>query len=277
MNWGDIIGLVFILAALIGIIWTMFGTRAPSPDTPPISRLGALLCGLLAAAALGSSVQSAAPGWPSGLASGTGVGILFAFATLLPANWKSVAIDGLALVFGVTGVVVTVSIYFQPLLSCTPADVGQRAFGFLAIAVALVVGGAFAWTKGIFRLSKLGPTLLAVFGALEIVEFLSSPLGVSLVVLGIAGWLVALVAALALGFAASIWPNLVIGLGAAMVAIGSVIGTVSGSATNLCLPGSDVSGLAPLIGFAGLYFAVLAVVTFARARSAKKSEVSSTE
>lgn len=257
MNWGHIIGVVVILAALVGIIWMMVGTKDPSTDTPPISRRGTFLSGLLAAAALGVAVQGVANGWGSGLISGACVGVLFAVVTLLPGDWKYTTVDGLALVFGVTGLIVTVGAYFQPQLSCTPADVGQRALGFVAVAVALVVGGALSWWKGIFSLSKLGATLLAVFGALEIVEFLSSPLGVSLVDLGVAGWVVALVAALALGFAASIWPNLVIGLGSAMVAVGSVIGAVSGSANKLCMPGPDILGLAPLIGFAGLYFGAL--------------------
>jgi hypothetical protein len=136
--------------------------------------------------------------------------------------------------------------------------------------VALIVGGALSWARGIFRLSKVGPTLLAVFGALEIVEFLSSPLGVPLVDLGIGGWLVALVAALALGFAASLWPNLVIGLGGAMVAIGSVVGTVAGSAGKPCLPGPDIAGLAPLIGMLVFYFGLRAVLGAVARRNAKK-------
>jgi hypothetical protein len=166
-----------------------------------------------------------------------------------------------------------VGAYFQPQASCTPADIGQRALGFLAVVLALLLGAAFSWWAGVFRLSRLGPTLLAVFGAIVIVEFLSSPLGVSLAVLGFNGWLVAIVAAIALGFAASIWPNLVIGLGGAMVAVGSVIGTVSGSANQLCLPGPDISGLAPLVAFIALYFGVVLMMSTVSRRTKSKLSV----
>ena len=73
----DLIAGVLIIVLLGAIIRFMVRPQRPSPDTASISTLGTLLNGLLAAAALGVTVQGVANGWGSGLTSGAVVGLLF--------------------------------------------------------------------------------------------------------------------------------------------------------------------------------------------------------
>lgn len=246
----DLIAGVLIIVLLGAIIRFMVRPQKPSPDTASISTLGTFLNGLLAAAALGVSVQGVANGWGAGLTSGAVVGLLFGLLSGA-GPWKDVGISLISGFIGAFALVVTIGSYFSPQGVCTPAEVGQRVLGFVLVALAFVAGGAVSWFRGFYSLRKLGSTLLAAFGALEVAEFLSSPLGVALVQLGVTGWVVSLVAALALGFGASIWPELVIGVAGATVALGGVIGTAAGSAN--CLPGADISALAPFIGFGAVY------------------------
>jgi hypothetical protein len=253
MGWTDIAGVVLVLVVLVAIIRIMVTGPSTREEGAPKGRvrtfLGAtFLQGLLAGVGLGTGLIEAGQGavnpWLTGVVAGAGAALLF------------VALSRIALfsgLFGAIGIIVTVSEYFDAPAACSPADVGQRVLGLLVVAVALVLGGMVAWFRGFFSLTKLGATVLAVFGALEVTDFLSSPLGVALVDLGVTAWLIALVAAFALGFAASIWPELVITVAAIAVVAGSIVGTVSGSANALCLPGPDIAGLAPLLGYVGVY------------------------
>ncbi|PZU40787.1 MAG: hypothetical protein DI573_02880 [Microbacterium sp.] len=105
--------------------------------------------------------------------------------------------------------------------------------------------------------------LLAAFGALQVVEFLSSPLGVALVDIGSMGWVVALAAAFALGFGVLIWPQFMIAVASIAVVAGSLFGTTAGNAT--CRSGADVSALGPTAGFVILF--LLARVGMKRPRA----------
>jgi len=268
MTWTSIAGLLLIAVTLIGIIWFMLRGGALSPDEPrdpavgKFSR-GAFLQGLLAGVALGSGIQNAAQGstnpWITGITCGAAVAILFALLSGT-GEFKELAINVLSGLFGAIGLIVTVSEDFQPSASCSPADIGQRVLGLLVIAIALVIGGAIAWVGGLFAFKNLGATILALFGALEVVDFLSSPIGLALVDLGVSALVISLVAAFAFGFAASIWPQFTITIASLVVVAGGVIGTVSGSANTLCMPGTDISGVAPLIGYIAFYFGLRRII-----------------
>jgi hypothetical protein len=261
MGWTDIAGVVLVLVVLVAIIRIMVTGPSTREEGAPKGRvrtfLGAtFLQGLLAGVGLGTGLIEAGQGavnpWLTGVVAGAGAALLFVALSRL-SGFADVGIALFSGLFGAIGIIVTVSEYFDAPAACSPADVGQRVLGLLVVAVALVLGGMVAWFRGFFSLTKLGATVLAVFGALEVTDFLSSPLGVALVDLGVTAWLIALVAAFALGFAASIWPELVITVAAIAVVAGSIVGTVSGSANALCLPGPDIAGLAPLLGYVGVY------------------------
>lgn len=259
------LGIILILVVLVGIFRFMFGKKSASPDgvkTPWIRRFfsSSFFNGLLSSVAIGALVhdssQSPANQWLIGITCGVVVAFLFGILEL-SGGGKELAFAGLPLIFGVIGLIVTVTSYFTPSGICTPADIGQRTLGFILVALALALGAALAWTRELFTLRKLGPTLLAAFGALQVVEFLSSPLGVALVDLGISGWIVALVAAFALGFAASIWPEFVMVVASIAIAAGSIVGAMSGSQNSLCMPGvTDISALAPFFGYVVAYVSI---------------------
>ena len=270
MGWTDLIGLALVLVILVGVLRVMFRSQKPSPDKVERPWLrsflsGTFLAGLLSAVAVGALVHDSSRGQSDGWAIGLVVGAVIAliFGPLSVAKkWDT---DGvltglLSAVFGAIGLIVTVSSYFTPQGVCTPADIGQRVLGFALVVVALVLGSTLAWTRSLFHLKNLGPSLLALFGVLQILDllvFLSNPLGVTLTGLGISGWLMTLVAAFAMGFATPIWPKFVLAVTGISVGAGAVYATSSGAATSLCVPGvADPSALGPLIG----YVAVFAVV-----------------
>ncbi len=242
-----------MIVVLVSIIIFMVRNPTPSADKAVIPKTSVFINGLLAAVAVGLVVENVAPTWIVGVAIGALVAFLYAMLSRTGSD-NSLAIGALSGLFGAVGLFITIGSYFSSPSGCAPADIGQRVLGLVLVCVAFLVGAALAGSRSLFRVDKIGPAILATFGALEIVQFLSSPLGVSLVDLGVTGWVVSLVAALAVGFAAPIWPELVIGVASLTVIVASVLGSVVGSAT--CLPGPDVTALAPIIGFVAVYFLV---------------------
>lgn len=286
MGWTDLIGMLLVLVVLLGIIRVMFRTRKPSADevkTPWMRSFfsSTFLAGLLSAVAVGAMVHDSARGQGGGWLLGVTLGacVAFLFAPLsFGGKWNS---DGLftallSALFGAIGLIVTVGTYFTPQGVCTPADVGQRALGFVVVAVALTLGAALAWTRGLFAIKNLGPSLLAVFGTLQVLDllvFLSNPLGLALTGLGLSAWTITLVTALALGFAASIWPELVLTVTGISVAAGAVYVMFSGTVNALCTPGvTDPTALAPLIGYVVVFAGIRLVL--ARVLGAKQESSS---
>lgn len=267
MGWTDLIGLVLILVVLVGIFRVMLRPDRPSTHEVKAPRLRAFFsttffAGLLSAVAVGALVhdttRSQGDRWLVGLMCGAAVAVLFGLLSF-GGKWNE---DGLftgllSALFGAIGLIVTVSSFFAPQGVCTPADIGQRVLGFLLVAVALVLGGALAWTRNLFALKYLGSALLAVFGTLQVLDlivFLSNPFGVSLAGLGVSGWAIALVAAFALGFAVSIWPDLVLTVTAIGVAAGAVYLAFTGTGSSSCVPGvADPTALGPLVGYVMVY------------------------
>jgi len=293
MGITDTIGLVLIAVVIFGIISMM--VRGPKSKEAKAAKKGkspwgwlsdvldtTFLAGLLSAAAVGSWVTSATSGpganWTAGIVCGAGVAILFALLSL-GGRWNE---DGLftktlSFIFGAIGIIVTVTSYFTPQGICTAPDIGQRVVGFLLVAVALVLGGAMAWARGLATL-KPSMSLLAVFGALAVVDVLvaiSNPLGTVVSGLGISGVTIGLVAAFALGFAASIWPSFTMGVAAIGVFAGSLYGAISG-AGSICTPGvTDASTMAPLLAYVGVYLIVKGLVgRFTGSKEKEKEEVS---
>lgn len=81
--------------------------------------------------------------------------------------------------------------------------------------------------------------------------FLSAALGVSLVSLPIAAWVVACIAAGLLGAMSALAPQFVIGLAAVVIGVASIgVGTVVG---DTCSAGPDFSDLSALARFAVVY------------------------
>lgn len=287
MGVTDLVALVLVLVVIIGIVRVMTRTQKPSADegkTPWLRQFfsSTFLAGLLSAVAVGAlahdSARGQGAGWLVGATLGACVGFLFALLSF-GGKWNS---DGLftgllSALFGIIGLIVTVSTYFTPQGVCTPADVGQRVLGFALVAVALTLGASLAWTRGLFAIRNFGPSLLAVFGTLQVLDiliFLSNPLGVTLAGIGLSGWTITLVAALALGFAASIWPELVLTVTGIAVAAGAVYVMFSGISNSLCTPGvTDPSAPSPLIGYVVAYVGMRLAVARVAGAPAKKESV----
>lgn len=265
MTWTDLVGPLLVLVALLAIFRIMLRRGGPSPDIGSSGIGGILgstfLAGLLIAVTLGGSLQALAGGsWLSGATVAAVVALLFAPLSG-GRGWAAPAVEVLSALFGVLGLILTITGYFAPQeASCTAEALGLRIAGLALVVVALLAGGIVASFKHIFMPMRFGAMTLAVLGTLEVVEFLSSPLGASVVDLGVTGWIVALGGALAFGFAAFLWPTLVIGVAGVVVALGGVLGGVSGSANASCLPGVDLTALVPLVAYV-VVFALLRRVT----------------
>ena len=278
MNWTDAVGLLLIAVILFAVIWVMI--RGPRSKEAKAAQQGkspwdwlsgvldtTFLAGLLSAAAVGTWVIDSGAGaganWTAGIVCGAGVAILFALLSL-GGKWNE---DGLftkllSFTFGAIGIIVTVASYFTPQGICTAPDIGQRVVGFLLVAAALILGGAMAWARGLATL-RPSMSLLAVFGALAVVDVLvaiSNPLGTVVTGLGINGVTIGMFVALALGFAASIWPEFMMGVAGLAVFGGSLYGAISG-AGSICTPGvTDASTTGPLLAYIVVYFAIRGLV-----------------
>lgn len=278
MNWTDTVGLLLIAVILFAIIWVM--VRGPKSKEAKAAQQGkspwgwlsgvldtTFLAGLLSAAAVGTWVINSGAGaganWTAGIVCGAGVAILFALLSL-GGKWNE---DGLftkllSFIFGAIGIIVTVASYFTPQGICTAPDIGQRVVGFLLVAAALILGGTMAWARGLATL-RPSMSLLAVFGALAVVDVLvaiSNPLGTVVTGLGINGITIALIAAFALGFAASIWPAFTMGVAGLAVFAGSLYGAISG-AGSICTPGvTDASTMGPLLAYIAVYLIIKGLV-----------------
>lgn len=271
MSWTDSVGLILIAVILFAIIRVMF--RGPKSKEAKAAQKGkwpwgwlrdaldtTFVAGLLSSTAVGTWVINSGAGaganWTAGIVCGTGVAILFALISM-GGKWNE---DGLftkllSFIFGAIGIIVTVASYFTPQGICTAPDIGQRVVGFLLVAAALILGRAMAWGRGLATL-KPSMSLLAVFGALAVVDVLvaiSNPLGTAVTGLGVNGITIGLVAAFALGFAASIWAAFTMGVAGLAVFAGSLYGAISG-AGSLCTPGvTDASTMGPILAYIALY------------------------
>lgn len=274
MIWTDTVGLILIAVVLFAIIRVMI--RGPKSQEAKAARKGkspwgglsdvldtTFLAGLLSAAAVGTSVINSGAGaganWTAGIVCGAAVAILFALLSV-GGRWNE---DGLftkllSFTFGAIGIIVTITSYFTPQGICTAPDIGQRVVGFLLVASALILGGVLAWARGIATL-KPSMSLLAVFGALAVVDVLvaiSNPLGSVVTGFGISGVTLGLIAAFALGFAASIWPAFTMGVAGFAVFAGALYGAISG-AGSICTPGvTDASTMGPLLAYLAVYLIV---------------------
>lgn len=249
----EILSAVLVIVTLGAIIGMMFRTRRPSADVAVRHRGGALPHGLLAAVALGLAVEGVAPGWSPGLITGAIVALLYAMLGAA-ADSSSLPIAVLSAVLGAVGLIATVGGYVSLVGQCTPTELWLRFAVILVVAGAMAVGILLSWVRSLLARPAAGSAVLAAFGALEIVEFLASPLGASLVDIGALGWVVGLTTAVAIGFAVSIWPELVIIVAGVAVVVAGLAGSIAGNAT--CLAGPEFSGLAPVIGFLAVYLVV---------------------
>lgn len=248
------IGAVLVLVVLSGIVWLMVQGAPPTKDVEANLNLGILLEGALAVVALDSAVATAGVSWTGRAIVGAVVGLMY-FPLLGTGQFQRVGSQVLSGLLGAVGLVTTAGTFLlNGTTDCGVSPLWQRAVTIVIIALTMVGGSTAAWWRGIFRF----PSLLAAFGALKITIFIASPLSVSFLGLSWPASTLSLIAAAAFGFAAGVWPRLVIGVGAvfvAVVAFGASV--VFGSACNT---GPQLQDLVPVAGYAGVYWILRALL-----------------
>lgn len=133
---------------------------------------------------------------------------------------------------------------------CTGVPLVWTLLGIAALAASAILGALGMLRKA--RRPRVG--LLELFAVVEILSFLASPLGVSLLNLGTwQGWVV-IAAAVVFGFLASVAPRMVVGLAAVAVGVASLgMGALVG---NACGPSAGGGGLLGLLVFIVAYVVV---------------------
>lgn len=195
----------FVAVLAVVVVRARGGVAASSPAGLALYRgpeaTAGVFAGLIGTLAVVQIATPAASG--SGAALGAGCGVLFALLSGRLAR----RIRGVLLgVLGVAGSVAAVVGVLTAGCSALPFPV--RLLTLLLVAIPAAITILAAALTGRLRLRSA----LAVFGVVEIVAFLSTPFGVSLVDTMAPAWMVACVAAGLLGAAAGVAPDLVIGL-----------------------------------------------------------------
>lgn len=253
----DVLGIAVALVAVVVILFLVTGAARPSHGA---SRTLPAMNGYRAPRTAG--------GWVSGFVAA----IAFAgYAPILGGNLSAATIGslvgvGFAIVTSVNSATLTRIVLriagmvgVPPALfaliaadSCSSYPVVWRLVVGAVLALAGAVGFITSFSRGAGSLHSP----LAMFGALRIIGFLASPLGVFVLDLPWYAWLLAPVLAAVLGFLAGWSPDFVIGLTAITVTLSSIsvlafVGAPCG--------GTSVDEFVVLIGFAVGYFIVRSV------------------
>lgn len=215
------IELLLVLVFLIGVLALMVPRlrsgrgasslavlrRYRSPD-----ELGGYLGGMLAALAVASFCTATGMLTATAVTVGALMGI--AWVIVRPVAFLRGVLAGST---GVLGIVGTVLGFFSD-AQCGNIALSARLASLAVLAVAAGIGAAIAGVTGRLRPSSA----LAGFAALEVLVFLSTPLGVSVMDTSGFGVVASVVIAAVFGFFAFLAPRVVMGLGAVAVGLTSV-------------------------------------------------------
>lgn len=247
----ETIGLLVIALSILAIIHFMFrGLRSPAGTAGGLfagfgstGSLGGFAGGLVASIAASTTLAATSAG--VGAAGSIGAALGVAYFILSRLRWTL----GIRIVSGTIGTagLIALIVFVITGSGCASVALWQR----LVIIGLVIVAGALGVVSSLFIGRPRLPSTLAAFGAVKIAVFLAAPLGVSLLALPVAAWVVAFAAAMLLGGLSAIAPQFVIGLAGAVIAVASLMsGTIYG---DTCTAGPDFSDLAALVGFAAVY------------------------
>ena len=247
----EIISAIVVIAALVAIITFMFrGLASPSGAGGGLfvgyGSTGSLIGfggGLLAAVAASTALANTNAGAGGGASAGAVLAVAYFLLTGLRLTIGIRWVSGMVGTFGFVALVV----FLIAGTGCAVIPLWQR----LLILGLVLVWGALGAVGSLLVGRPRIPSMLAAFGALKIAVFLSAPLGVSLLSLPIAAWVVACIAAGLLGAMSALAPQFVIGLAAVVIGVASIgVATVVG---DTCSAGPDIHDLSALAGFAVVY------------------------
>ncbi|MES2169248.1 MAG: hypothetical protein V4479_00790 [Actinomycetota bacterium] len=203
------------------------------------SSAGGMVSGLVAA--LAASSTSSLIGIPVGgsITIGIAIGVLFAILAVVATRATPFVLGA----FGLAGITGSVFALLAG-AGCSTVPLAMRILALAVIGIAAGAGVLLALLRG-----RVHPhSVLGLFGAVRVVTFLASPLGISIVLLPVDGWIVAIVGAALFGFIAGVAPDLVIGISALAVSFASIAyGATLGTA---CSTGAEPGDLTVLVGFA---------------------------
>lgn len=256
----DLIGLIVVALSIATIIVFIFRGAAPVGSAAvglfagfgDIGDRGGFAGGLVASFAVATTLSGTSAGAGGGSAAGALLAVAYFLLTRLRLPVGIRVVSGLVGTAGFIALVVTL-VAGQ---GCTAIPVWQRilVIGLLVLAAAL--GTVASLVMGRPRI----PSALALFGALEIVVFVSSPLGISLLDQPVAAWIVAFATAVLLGALSALAPQFVIGMTGAVIAVATVMSaTVFG---DTCMSGPALQNLSSLAAFSAVY--VLLTVALGR-------------
>jgi hypothetical protein len=243
-----IFSLVVVLACLIAIL--LFVVRAGRPRSGATTRwraiadyatpksIGGLIGGGVATLAIGSVVPSASAG-----AVGSGLGILLALLSARSVKRLRNGVLGLCGVVGITG---TAYSFFNG-SGCSTTPILLRIALIVFLTTTAVVGALAGIVRGRFTPSSV----LALFGVATVINFVASPLGISLLELPWYAWPAALMVALVFGFGAGFAPDFTIAMSG--FAIGLAVVGASAAVGSTCNVGSDPSRLILLVSYCAVY------------------------
>ena len=186
--------------------------RYRSPDD-----LGGYLGGMLAALAVASFCTAVGTLTATSVTIGALMGI--AWVIVRPFAFLRGVLAGST---GVLGIVGTVLGFFSD-AQCGDVALSARLASLAVLAVAAAIGAAIAGVTGQLRPSGA----LAGFAALEVLVFLSTPLGVSVLDTSGLGVVASIVISALFGFFSFLAPRVVMGLGAVAVGLTSVGGAAT--------------------------------------------------
>lgn len=247
----ELIGLIVVALSIATIVVFIFRGAAPAGSAPGrlfagfggIGDRGGFVGGLVGSFAVATTLS----GTSAGAGGGSAAGALLAVAYFLLTRLRLPA--GIRIVSGLVGTAGLVSLTVTVVSGqrCTAIPFWHRVLVIGLIVVAAALGTVASLMMGRPRI----PSTLALFGALEIVVFVSSPLGVSLINLPVAAWIVAFAAAVLLGALGALAPQFVIGMTGAVIVVATVMSATTFGDT--CTSGPAVQNLSSLAAFSVVY------------------------
>lgn len=242
---------VLILVVVASLLFVVRGSRVGKPalrtsdlaSYQAPSKVGGLVSGLVAAVAASGAANLGQLGTGTSVGVGASVGVAFAIiAAIGSTTVLGIATAGFALL-GAGGAVASLMLG----ASCSTVDTGTRAITLVILAATASVGIFAAIVTGRFHLRSL----LAVVGSVRVLMFIASPMGVALVDLPLAAWLVACTAAALFGWLAGIAPDFSMGICALVVGLTAL--AASASFGTPCSVGGNPGDFLTVAGFIACY------------------------
>jgi hypothetical protein len=248
-----IVVLAFLLAIVGFMVKDVFAFRATGSFGKPggdAKWWTSILLGLVTVAALAGLAERGSLGLESLTVVAMGIGVLSALMARFP------ALGGMgAWGMSIIGLIAAVPSIASLATGQTACGTTTPALGVFASGALLVIVYVLAAVAAAFAGRGIAPGFgVALFGGVEVIAYLNSPLGIDLIGTVPLAYIASIVGAILLGYAVVKVADLVLGLSAAVILLASLAGG------HYCGPGIDyMAGFGTLVGFV-VAFAVMSMV-----------------